>query len=118
MAELEAGRPVAVIFPDQDGPKENRLGTLFLANTLSILKACPNPGAARKLVDSLLRPEVDAKLAESESHQLPVDREVKAKRPTAPAPARDAKAMRVNWLGAAAQWEVAQKFLAAGFSAE
>jgi iron(III) transport system substrate-binding protein len=118
MAEVEGGRPVAIIFPDQDGSKDGRLGTLFLPNTLCILKGCPNPGAARKLVDYLLGPEVEVKLAESESHQIPVNPDVKAKLPAALAASQDAKAMRVSWEGAAAQWDDAQKFLAAEFSAD
>src|SRR5947207_4902986 len=65
LEEVEAGRPVAMIFPDRDRPKDSPMGTLFIPNTLCILKGSPNPDGARKLVDYLLSPEVEGRLAES-----------------------------------------------------
>jgi iron(III) transport system substrate-binding protein len=115
MAEVEKGRPVTILFPDQETPKDGRLGTLFLPNTLGILKGCPNPEGARKLIDFLLSPEIETALAEGESHQLPLNPEVKAKLPPALAPAKDAKPMRVDWDKAAEHWEEAAKFLATEF---
>ncbi len=117
MAEVEAGRPVEIIFPDRDAPADGRLGTLFLPNTLCILKGCPNPAGARKLVDFLLSAPVESALAEGESHQLPVNPEVKAKLPPALAPAKGARPMRVDWEKAAEHWEEAQAFLAKEFTA-
>src|SRR5262249_1797094 len=49
IAEVDAGRPVTIIFPDADG-----LGTLFIPNTVAVVRGCPNPDGARKLVDYLL----------------------------------------------------------------
>ena len=63
----ENGRPVAAVYPDQDG-----LGTLVIPNTISVLAKAPHPEAARKLVDWVLRPEVEAELAASRSAQIPV----------------------------------------------
>ena len=80
--EIEAGHPVAMIFPDRDRPKDRPLGTLFIPNTLCIIKGGPNPEGARKLVDYLLSPEVEGRLAESASHQIPLNPQVKAKLPT------------------------------------
>jgi len=37
------------------------MGTLFIPNTLAIIKGGPNPEAARQLVDYLLSPEVEAR---------------------------------------------------------
>ena len=67
MAEIEAGKPVTLIFPDGDARVESSIGTLYIPNTAAIIKNCPNPEGARKLVDYLLSPEVEAKLAESAS---------------------------------------------------
>jgi iron(III) transport system substrate-binding protein len=117
MAEVEAGRPVQILFPDQDAPETSRLGTMFLPNTLCIIKGGPNPDGAKKLVDFLLGPAVETALAEGESHQLPLNPEVTAKLPPALSAAKNAKAMRVDWNGAADHWEEAQKFLAAEFTA-
>jgi iron(III) transport system substrate-binding protein len=115
MAEVEKGNSVKILFPDQETAKDGRLGTLFLPNTLCIIQGSPNPEGARKLVDFLLSPQVETALAEGESHQLPLNPEVKAKLPPALAPAKDAKHMQVDWDKAAEHWEDAAKFLAAEF---
>jgi iron(III) transport system substrate-binding protein len=117
IAEVAAGHPVEIIFPDQNSPDE-KLGTLFLPNTLCILKGCPHPEAARKLVDYLLTDEVSVKLAESEGRQFPPRSLVEqgalqVKLPPALAPWKSAKRMQVSWSSAADQWEEMQKFLAA-----
>ncbi len=96
MAEVEKGRPVTILFPDQETPKDGRLGTLFLPNTLGIIKGCPNPEGARKLIDFLLSPEIETALAEGESHQLPLNPGSEGERAAAGrlAPAKDAKPMQ------------------------
>ena len=65
--EVKKGRPVAIIFPDRDRPRDDRMGTLFIPNTLAILRERSQPGGRRKLVDFLLTPDVEKRLAESES---------------------------------------------------
>src|SRR4029077_12998718 len=72
IGEVSAGKPVAIIFSDRDAPKESKMGTLFIPNTVAVIRGGPNPAGARKLVDFLLSPEVERKLAESESHQIPM----------------------------------------------
>ncbi|MEW6072238.1 MAG: extracellular solute-binding protein [Planctomycetota bacterium] len=63
----EAGAPVAVVYPDQDG-----IGTLLIPNTVSILAGAPHPAAARRFVDWILREDVEAELARSRAAQIPV----------------------------------------------
>src|SRR5262245_8435383 len=46
IAEVEAGRPVAIIFPDRDRAKESRMGTLLIPNTVGVIRGCPNPQGA------------------------------------------------------------------------
>ena len=67
--EVENGRPVAIVYPDQG---EGQIGTLVIPNTLAIIKGSPNPEAARRLVDYLLSPAVEAKLAQGPSAQIPL----------------------------------------------
>jgi iron(III) transport system substrate-binding protein len=117
MDEVAKGRPVTIVFPDRDAPDDSRMGTLFLPNTLCIIKGCPDPQVARKLIDFLLSPPVETALAEGESHQLPLNPEVKATLPPALEPAKGAKEMHVDWDGAAERWEEAQRFMAAEFAA-
>lgn len=60
IVEIEKGMPVAIVYPDQE---EGQMGTLFIPNTLAIIKDSPNPKAAEMLVDYLLSPEVERLLA-------------------------------------------------------
>ena len=62
--EVEAGKPVAIVYPDQ-GPEG--LGTLFIPNTLAIIKGSANAAAARRLVDYLLTPETEIQLSRGAS---------------------------------------------------
>jgi len=68
LALLE-GKPVAPVFPDQG---EGELGTLLIPNSLAIVKGARNPEAAKRLVDWLLRPEIEERLAGSRSVQIPL----------------------------------------------
>jgi iron(III) transport system substrate-binding protein len=115
--ELEAGRPVAIVFPDADRPKGGRMGTLFIPNTVAIMRGCPNPDGARRLVDYLLSAEVETNLAKSASRQIPLNPEVKVG-PQAPIEAAaHAKRMDVDFDKAADLWEEAQTFLRTEFGA-
>jgi iron(III) transport system substrate-binding protein len=116
MGEIEAGHSVAIIFPDRNGSTEHtRLGTLFIPNTLAVVRGSPNPQGARQLVDYLLSPSVEKGLAESESHQIPLNPQVKADLPKEIERPRDSggtvKPMQVNFEKAADLWEETQAFL-------
>ena len=77
MAEIDAGRPVAMIFPDGDAAEGSDRGVLFIPNTVAMIKGCPNPEGAKKLIDYLLSVEVETKLAQSKSRQIPLNPQVK-----------------------------------------
>ena len=70
MVEVEQGMPVAIVYPDQaaDG-----IGTLFIPNTVMMIKGCPHPEAAKRLIDFLLSPAVEKSLAECPSAQIPLN---------------------------------------------
>ena len=59
-------------------PGPGGLGTLFIPNTLAIIRGCPHPAAARRLVDYLLSPEVETMLAAGPSTQIPLNPNVRA----------------------------------------
>jgi iron(III) transport system substrate-binding protein len=104
--EQEKGMPVAIVYPDQG---EQEMGTLFIPNTLAILKGCPHPEAARRLVDFLLSPEVETRLAAGPSAQIPLNPEAKAEvRVETP---RTVRPMQVDFEAAAEKWDTAAKFL-------
>jgi len=72
LIELEAGKPVKIVFPDSS---EDGVGTLLLPNTLAVVKGAPHPRAAVQLIDYLLSPEVEAKPAAGPSAQIPLNRQ-------------------------------------------
>jgi len=104
--EIEKGLPIAIIYPDQD---EDGLGTLFIPNTLAIIKGGPNPETARRLVDYLLGPKVEAKLAAGPSAQIPlnpnVDVDVRVQTP------KTIRPMAVDFEAAASKWKTAAGFI-------
>jgi iron(III) transport system substrate-binding protein len=106
MIEVEKGMPVEIVFPDS---QPDELGTLFIPNTVAIIKGSPHPEAARKLVDYLLSPMVEKTLAECPSAQIPLNPQVAARvRVETP---KTIKAMRVDFSAAAEKWETAAQFI-------
>jgi iron(III) transport system substrate-binding protein len=113
---VTAGHPVEIIFPDRQGlPDQPRMGTLFLPNTVAVIHGSPNPEGAHKLVDYLLSAEVEKRLAESESHQIPLNPQVKAELPKQIERPIDAggtvKSMQVDFEKATDLWDEVQAFL-------
>lgn len=110
MLEVKANRPVAIIFPDSED-KPDRIGTLFIPNTVAILRGGPNPQGAKRLVDYLLSEEIEQRLATEGGYQFPLNPNADVKMPMALEPFRTAKRMEVDWAEAAKQWEEVQTFL-------
>jgi iron(III) transport system substrate-binding protein len=111
--EVEKGQPVVIVYPDG---REDQLGTLFIPNTLAIIKNCPHPESARKLVDYLLSPEVEIALARSASAQIPLNSKVEVElRVQTP---RTVKPMPVDFSAAARQWDAAGKFIRETFASD
>ena len=106
LEERDGGQPVEIIYPDQ---QPGGIGTLFIPNTLAIVKGCPHPAAARRLVEYLLSPEVEAKLAVGPSGQIPLNPQVKVK-PKVETP-ETVRAMQVDFSAAADKWDTAVQFL-------
>jgi iron(III) transport system substrate-binding protein len=106
---------VALVYPDRDRPDDDPLGTLFIPNTVAVVRGSPNPEGARKLVDFLLGPEVEKRLAESASHQIPLNPHVKADLPRQIERPRHSggtvKAMKVDFARAADLWVEVQDFM-------
>ena len=112
LTEVNAGKPVAIIFPDRDGhPAHPRLGVLYIPNTVAVVKGGPNPAGARRLVDFLLRADTEAKLAEGGGYQVPLNPTVTAKLPPAVLRPEQVKPMAVDWDNAADLWDESQAFL-------
>ena len=110
--ELNDGKPVVVIFPDRHRNQEYpRLGTLYIPNTLAIIKGSPNVSGAKKLIDLLLSPEIEKRLAEGGGFQIPLNPRTPAELHSAVARPEQVKLMDVDWERAAEKWEEVQSFL-------
>jgi len=113
MGEVDAGNPVAIVYPDR---KDGELGTLFIPNTLAVIKGSPHQVQAEALADYLLSPEVEAALARGPSAQIPLLGSTKvAVRVETP---RTVHAMEVDFESAARIWDKVAAFLAAEFAGE
>lgn len=79
------GWPVDLMYeaPDEE-PAEEGLpsrGALVMPNTVGIVAGGPNPEGAARLFEHLLSAEVERRIAESDSHNVPVRRAVAAEFP-------------------------------------
>jgi iron(III) transport system substrate-binding protein len=110
--EVERASPVTIVYPDRDPAG---IGTLYIPNTLAIIKGCPHAEQAKKLVDFLLSPPVEEKLARGASAQIPLNPAVKTQ-PRVETP-KTAKAMQVDVAAAANQWDAAATFIEQEFLA-
>jgi iron(III) transport system substrate-binding protein len=113
LVEIDKARAVEIVYPDRG---EDELGTLFIPNTLVIIKGCRHPQSARKLVDFLLSPGVERELALGPSGQIPlnpaVDVELRVETP------QTVKAMQVDFAEAAKKWDSVAKYLREEFLSE
>ena len=111
MGEIDAGSPVSIIYPDRE---PDGLGTLFIPNTLAIIKGSPHPKEAEALADHLLSPEVEAALARGPSAQIPLlkSTNVKARVETP----KTVHAMEVDFEAAAKIWDKVAAFLVSEFA--
>ena len=103
--------PVAIVYPDQ---RPGGLGTLFIPNTLAIIRGGPHPAAARRLVDYLLSPEVETMLAAGPSAQIPLNPNVAV--PDRIKTPKTIHPMQVDFNTAAEKWDTAAKFLQEEFA--
>ncbi len=106
IGEIAADKPVLIVYPDRAA---DQMGTLFIPNTLAVIKNCPHSEAAHKLVDYLLQPEVEKRLAQSGSAQIPLNPEVNVELQVETP--RTVKAMDVDFAAAAQQWDKAAAFI-------
>ncbi|NIA15898.1 MAG: extracellular solute-binding protein [Nitrospiraceae bacterium] len=64
------GLPARWLFPDQEA---GGLGTLIIPNTVALIAGAPHPEAGKELIDFLLTPEVEKRLAGMRSIQIPLN---------------------------------------------
>lgn len=111
IVEIERGKPVRIVLLDQE---EGGLGTLLIPNTLAIIAGGPHPTNAQRLVEYLLRPEIERQLAEGPSAQIPLHPDAQAT--SRALPQGELRAMDVDFEQAAAMWDEAAADLRALFA--
>ncbi len=60
---VKDGSPVEVVYPDQDG-----MGTLVMPTVAVLLKGAPHPAAGRRLIDYLVAPNTEERMAQLAAH--------------------------------------------------
>lgn len=109
--EKDNAQPVEIVYPDQG---DGEIGTLFIPNTLCIMKGRPNTKASRELVDYLLGAEVEKQLATGRSAQFPVNPSIEVQPRVKPS--EPVRWMDVDFEAAAQTWDSAREFLKKEFA--
>jgi iron(III) transport system substrate-binding protein len=112
LGELDAGRPVQMVFPDSAA---GEMGTLVLPNTLALIKGAPHPDAGVQLINYLLSAEVEERLALGPSGQIPLHRA--ARSASRLGNLKDVRPMTVDFSRAAAAFTAASDHLEREFLA-
>ncbi len=71
---MRQGKPVRFVYPDQ-GP--NGIGCFIVPNAVVLIKGAPHPQLAKKVIDFLLLPQTESKLAFADCAQIPLHPGVK-----------------------------------------
>lgn len=103
---IRSGKPVKQIYPDQE---EGGLGCLVLPNAAVLIKGGPNPENAKKLVDYLLSPETERKLAFADCAQIPLHKGVET--PSDVRKIEEIKVMKVDYESVAEKMLEIQRYL-------
>ncbi|MBI3407211.1 MAG: extracellular solute-binding protein [Planctomycetes bacterium] len=117
--ELDAHKSVEIVVLDFEGGAGKVNCPQLIPNTVAVIKGCPNPESARKLVDYLLTPEVEEKLAKAQSRQLPLNPKGDTKPHWPKGTLEFINRPGLVWLDfgiAADRWDEAQGFLATLFA--
>ncbi|MBW1854781.1 MAG: extracellular solute-binding protein, partial [Deltaproteobacteria bacterium] len=103
---IRDGNPVRQIYPNQE---EGGLGCLVLPNAGVLIKGGPNPKNGKKLLDYLLSPETERKLAFADCAQIPLHKGVET--PDDVRKIEDIKTMRVDFEAVAKKLQEIQQYL-------
>lgn len=102
---IEDGKPVKWLYPDQ---QDGGLGTLVLPNSVALVNGGPNADGGKKLIDYLLSPSVEERLANARSMQIPLNPAVNPTRPEQRL--ANIRAMDVDFHRIAAKMQSAMEF--------
>ncbi len=100
------GRPVEGVYPDQE---EGGLGCFIVPNAVLLIRGAPHAEAGKKLIDYLLSPETEKKLAYSDAAQIPLHPGVEA--PHGVPRLENLKVLKVDYAAVAAKMHAIQPWL-------
>ncbi len=103
---LKQGKPIEIVFPDQ---AQDGIGCMVVPNALLLIRGGPNRENARKLIDFLLLPESERKLAFSDAAQIPLHSGVET--PAHVPHIENLKTMALNYADVARKMQEIQPFL-------
>jgi iron(III) transport system substrate-binding protein len=100
ISRLRQKAPIHFVYPDQ---KSEEVGAFVIPNTVMLIKDAPHPTQAKQLIDYLLSPQTEERLAFADCAQIPLHKGVKI--PKELKPIEQIKVMQVDYS------KVAQKLL-------
>ncbi len=103
---LKQGKPIEIVFPDQE---QGGIGCMIVPNALLQIRGGPNPENAKKLIDFLLSPESERKLAFADAAQIPLHSGVET--PAEVPRIESLKTMDCDYAGVARKMQEIQPYL-------
>ncbi len=103
---LKQGKPIEIVFPDQE---QGGMGCMIVPNALLMIRGGPHQENAKKLIDFLLSPESERKLAFSDANQIPLHSAVET--PAGVPRIESLKTMTLNYSEVARKMQEIQPFL-------
>jgi iron(III) transport system substrate-binding protein len=101
------GRPIEGVYPDQ---REQDLGCFIVPNAVLLIQGGPHPQEGKALIDYLLSPATERKLAYSDAGQIPLHPGVEL--PAEMRPLQTLKVMQVDYAAVASKMQAIQPMLA------
>ena len=106
VSRLRKKKPLRMVYPDQ---KEGQMGCFVVPNAVVLIRNAPHPETAKRLVDYLLSPETEERLAFADCAQLPLHPGVKI--PEELTPIEKLRTMKVDYAKVAKKMQEIQPFL-------
>lgn len=111
VGELGAGATVTIVYPDRE---PGQLGTLFIPNTLAVIKGSRHQAQAEALANYLLSADIETGLANGPSAQIPLNTKVMVT-PQVETP-KTVHPMEIDFEAAARAWKAVTAYLESEFA--
>lgn len=106
--EVERSSDLIMVFPDQN---TDEAGALLIPNTLCSPAGAPHAEQADRLIERLLTPEVESRLAAGPSAQIPMHASIRDQSRVFDQRDQPPRWMNVDWAAAALKWPATKELL-------